>query len=349
MISPYDPNDEHYQPITTSMTNSDGEQYHTEYIYPHDIASVAYDSMVSKNIIIPVETITSVGSSMASATITGGNKTNYELFTFGGSLYPKPKTYQNREVTWNNHTNYQDDGYVTQATVNSYDAITGNPSSISFRGWTQPHLFYWNTNGTPSKRSYQNYETEYLYKPGTRLLDKIINIDGTEQTYNWDQLSRLFGTVDVNGVSTVLGYHFGKGSNLNYVKTTTAYGDLGGVPRIVKDLNHYDGLYRPKQLKRYIQMPDQLNSILTETEYDIFGRAVESYEPYSQFANENSYDVSTQTQHTLVTYEASPLNRVASSTPPDWYATTVTYSSNAANEVMNHETGMYYAANSLYK
>jgi RHS repeat-associated protein len=181
-------------------------------------------------------------------------------------------------------------------------------------------------------------------------LDKITNIDGTTESFDWDNLFRLKSATDVNGVNTLLDYHYGTGTSLNFVKHSINYPNLGGTQQTIVNVSYVDGLYRNKQLKQFDQSPEQSGeSILTEWSYDNFGRVFESFEPLSSLTSENSYTASSQTELTATSFEPSPLNRVSSSTPPDWHATQSTYGSNDAGEVINQTTGQPYAPNTLFK
>jgi RHS repeat-associated protein len=90
-------------------------------------------------------------------------------------------------------------------------------------------------------------------------------------------------------------------------------------------------------------------SILTDIDYDEFGRPHRTTEPIAASASMTSYSPSTQTQMTETIYEFSPLHRQESVTPPSWYATQTTYGTNVMDEVMNHATGAYYNPGTLYK
>lgn len=51
----------------------------------------------------------------------------------------------------------------------------------------------------------------------------------------------------------------------------------------------------------------------------------------------------------ITTYEPSPLNRIATVTPPPWYATTYAYGSNATNEVNLNGGATFYTAGTVTK
>ncbi len=356
----YDSQDRHSQATQITTANSDGTSYSTHLSYPYDytINTNLANQLIAENRILPAwqteilaDNLLINGQRMVYGLLNPvtGVMSSSAFYTTGRVIYPR--TLYTREVTWDDTGGYQDDGWIEQADQTHYDIATGRPTEVQLTGWSDPITYDWTPSGRMSQWRYKDYTKGYSYHTDTDLIQADTAIDGTIRSYQWDDLIRPESITDQQrSINTFLTYHYGTGSDLNYTKVNRYYPTIGDTPKNIKTLQFYDGLGRQKQVKRYLQDPtDPSKSILTEQEYDSYGHLIETYEPKAESVAENTYSSSTQTQYTLTTYEASPLNRVATTTPPSWHATTTSYGANVANEVTNHHTGTAYPAGTLYK
>ena len=91
-----------------------------------------------------------------------------------------------------------------------------------------------------------------------------------------------------------------------------------------------------------------LKDVISATAYDNQGRESLKYEPFES-TNSNGSFVAPSGQYTTMQYEASPLNRISSVTPPLWLPTTTAYGTNAQYEAYDMTGNGYYAPNTLHK
>ena len=90
--------------------------------------------------------------------------------------------------------------------------------------------------------------------------------------------------------------------------------------------------------------------VVSAISYDNQGRLSKQYEPIeSPNSTGQFYTVPTNSPHTLVTYEASPLNREQSMTPPNWYTTTTEYGTNAEDELIDYDINETFNQATLQK
>ena len=91
-----------------------------------------------------------------------------------------------------------------------------------------------------------------------------------------------------------------------------------------------------------------LKDVISATAYDNQGRESLKYEPFES-TNSNGSFVAPSGQYKTMQYEASPLNRISSVTPPLWLPTTTAYGTNAQYEAYDMTGNGYYAPNTLHK
>ena len=98
--------------------------------------------MIDLNLITPLISTLTVGASTTSTDTIDQTKTTYLNFSTDEGSFPYPNQYFRHEITWDGTTKSTSRD-VYQATVNSYDGPTGNPSSILVDGWS-PIVYAWN-------------------------------------------------------------------------------------------------------------------------------------------------------------------------------------------------------------
>ena len=348
-------------PKSVATTNSDSKDTKTTYSYPYELAtSAARTVLVDRYIVgIPVETKVTVGS-----TTVGGDKTVYSLFSrttglpvsSGTDVDVYPHKFYDYEMTWEGTTVKTGD-YVLKGTVDSYYKTTedgkGYPKQYTATNW--PAETYDWKNGLIIKRTYKDYVWKYGYVSGTRLLSSITDIDLQTTSYTYDKLQRLKTISARNAaVVTTYDYHYTVSTvaeDKNYVKSSTTYTAVTGSNLTNQTSWQYlDGLGRPIQTVQQKAGPNSIG-IATIIQYDNQGRTVRISNPFATADITGAFVAEpANTRYTLTGYEASPLSRVASVTPPDWYATTTTYGSNSSNDAVfkDNETDKY-GSNLLYK
>jgi len=267
----YDPSKRFLSPINTHVTNSDGKIHTTSYKYPEDFGSAVYVKLKNLNIITPIKTITSVDG-----TITDNVQTAYKNFTVDSGSFPYPWKFNRKEYDINAAGTVANTGtaYVNQATINSYDNVTGNPTSLTIDGW-DPETFVWTSDGLLESRKFKTFTTSYDYHPNSRLLSKITNVDGTINNYNYDALFRLKYVYDnCRENETFIDYHYGNPSTGgNYTSTETTYPTVNNSSLSnIKNKQFYDGLGRLIQTIKEDQGQTSNRDVITAIEYDNQGR-----------------------------------------------------------------------------
>ena len=163
-------------------------------------------------------------------------------------------------------------------------------------------------------------------------------------------------TEGCNGATTAYGYIFSSTPSIRSYTTTTRTvpADPLGKSDITTTLSKVfmDGLGRTIQTNLVAQTQDGTQDIIFAIEYDKLGRGYKSFEPIAlnttgSFQNPSIFSGA----HSSSTYEASPLNRVISSTHSDWHPSTFRYGANIStdNVIKNHSTSSYYPVNELRK
>ena len=157
----------------------------------------------------------------------------------------------------------------------------------------------------------------------------------------------------MDSVITEFEYVFNSpGTNYINQKTTFAADPTGNSALIVQENRQYmDGLGKEIQRIQIAHSPAG-KDVVTATKYDNQGRPNKQYEPIeSPHSNGTFFAVHPDSAHTLSTYEASPLNRVKTITPPNWHPTTTEYGANTLADLVRdyNFVSASFDQNILYK
>jgi RHS repeat-associated protein len=356
-------------PKAVEVTRSDNTIVRTEHTYLYDMpVSDVRTEMLKRNMVAtPLTTVTKIGG--ASGIIVSGQQIIYWPFndngTFGSSMtnaHPRPWTFRSYEMTWNNGTPTTG-SWVTQGTVQSYNA-KGLPTSFLTSDWTDPETYTWANNGQILTNTYKAHTTTYEYYPNSRQLKQVTGIDGLKMLYEYDNLMRLSKSSKyaINAttwaVSTDYSYNYADGSTgnnkHNWVNEKTTFASAGSNSSLttVETKQYMDGLGRSLQTVKKGWAPNATDVVVGAVSYDNQGRVTKEFTPFTGGNNTGNFTtIPTSQKFTAFTYESSPLNRVLTTTPPDWYATTSVYGTNIANEVefFNGTSGSFYPAGVLVK
>ncbi|WP_353483870.1 DUF6443 domain-containing protein [Haliscomenobacter sp.] len=363
----YDPTNRFLAPIATTVTNSDGKAYTTEYTYPQDAAGNEYTEMVNRNMIAtPIQVV-----KKQSGQIIEGSRTSFSLFAWDGTLYNQtynnsinnpiyPWYFERYEATWDANgtlikTDPGADGWDLQGTILGYWS-NGLPYSLRMNNWNFSEFFTWSSAGRITRRRYKDFIWDYAYYPGTQLLQSITDIDGQVTSFEYDGLARLKKTTARGGnVFTNYSYTYkdAANGNLNHITTTTTFATVNSNSLLSSKTSreYFDGLGRMLQSVKVAHSP-QGQDVISGVEYDNQGRVSKEYTPYHSPNNAGQYVVIPGSHtYAIKQYYASPLNRISSVTPPDWFASTYTYGANtsADNVWLNGSSTTAYAANLLSK
>ncbi len=330
-------------PTATEYVNSDSKTYRTELTYSRDISGDAVmDDLVDRNMIAsPIKT-----EQFVDGVQVNGSRIDYDFF----NGFPRPDEYYEYRVTWDASGNRIDNGWELETTISAYQE--GFPSEIQMDGW-QPEYYTWQ-DGLLQQRNYENFTWDYTYHPSSRLLSKFTDIDGQEIDYTYDALIRPDQITARSGnVVTDLDYFYQDGVTIeNRIEKTVTYGSVAGSDLdMTETIQYMDGIGRPIQViekEHYINAGGNSFDVASSIEYDNQGRAYRQYEPYNTTNNTGAYSSTyTNQPFTTATYEPSPLNRTASTTPPNWHATTYAYDRNTS-AIGNWTIGVNYNPNELY-
>ncbi|MBK7870723.1 MAG: hypothetical protein IPJ74_08565 [Saprospiraceae bacterium] len=166
--------------------------------------------------------------------------------------------------------------------------------------------------------------------------------------YEYDSLMRLKkASARKDSVITEYFYQFqGTGNPNNYVRTKTTFSDVNFSDLIERNTFQYiDGLARPIQTVEKAYSEDD-KDIVKALVYDKQGRPYKQYDPFESAGTTGAFvsSIPSTADSTITKFEASPLNRVDSVTPPSWYATTTAYGNNTGSITA---AGITYPAGSL--
>ena len=357
----YHPGDIYSLPISESMTNSDGKKFTTQTTYSFDQSSPLYDEMQQRNMRLPVEQL-----QLVDGVVVDGSRTNYSFFDAAGNPTATANasfpiylhTAARNEKTWDNGS-LTPDNWRTKIDIEQYDVGQGRPAVVHQEGW-QPELYSWDDGRLVNRTFCANYdmnsgdcvgndffEWTYDYFPGTALIRKTTDLDGQFIDYTYDGLCRLkTTTARLGNVTTTFDYHFKgiNGASDNYVRSRTDFTPVGNSALTNLETYQYiDGLGRPVQTIQKQYAPNGEDVAIVQN-YDNQGRAVQASDPFatgrndgSRLANPTAYNP----QWTTTRYEASPLNRPIGLTPPGWYETTTTYSSNTDGEIAGYGADVF--------
>jgi RHS repeat-associated protein len=352
----YQSNLKHLNPVSVYWENSNGELIQENTSYAHELSTAdpsndVYQYMVDSNWIgIPLKQERFVNFQLVD-----GTQTRFAFFNANGSnptvtdngTTPYVQLLERYEVTWDSIGNLQAGLWDTLLTISHIDTATGFPTQLQQRGW-QPEYLTWDAdNNRLTSRAYDDFLWKNTYVPGTQLLQRTTDIDGQSVHYIYDDLSRVtaISTRDAKAITT-FGYHYQSPADTNnYISTTLQLSPVTGSSFTGETTREYvDGLGRPMQTVVQAHSPNQ-KDVITAIDYDAHGRPFKQYEPFESANNDGSLvEVPQGTPFTLTTYEASPLNRTRSVTPPDWHATTYGYGHNASSLTI---AGVAYATASL--
>lgn len=364
----YDPGNRFLAPTAITVTNSDGKAYNTEYTYPQDISgNAAVAEMVNRNMIAnPVQVV-----KKHAGQILEGSRTGFSFYSLNEGIYTPdfvnsaanpiyPNTFERYEATWNAggtliKTDPNGDGWDLQGTILSYSA-SGLPRELRMNNWNDSEFFTWTNAGRIQQRQFKNFTSNYTYYSGTQLLQSITDLDGQITSFEYDGLTRLKKTTARGGaINTTYSYTYkdAANANLNHITTSTTFATVNSNSLLSSKTSreYFDGLGRLAQSIQVAHSP-QGRDVISAVEYDNQGRISKEYTPYHSTTSAGQYVAIPGTYtHTLKQYFASPLNRLSTVTPPDWFASTYTYGANTAadNVWLNGSSSTNYAANLLSK
>jgi RHS repeat-associated protein len=363
-------------PTASEVANSNNQVIRTEFTYPHDLpVGCIRDSMLRKNMISdPWKTVVKVNGVQVNGSQKDFAAYNLSTGAFSSAsscvvgTFPRLFQVKNYEVTWDAAGAITTGAWITKGTFNNYNA-QGKPASFTVSNWTDPETYTWTTNGLLSSRTFKTHTANYAYYPGTSVLLGITDIDGRKSAFTYDKLNRVIKatqdganysisgnttTITDGNVKTDYTYTYAFPSpGISVVGSKTTYTTVANSTlNVVESKQYVDGLGRPIQTVKKGWAPN-LKDVVSAVQYDNQSRIVKQYTPYEGATNSGAFTPIPGTQKfTALTYEASPLNRPLTSTPPDWYATSSTYSTNVANEVGYSDGSSptsYYPANTLTK
>jgi RHS repeat-associated protein len=333
-------------PNSIEIINSDGLITKTDQTFPGigltgSSSSVVSDLIDQNRIHIPMSTLVRVDGDYVS-----GSRSLYRFFDSNGNrttstsgLGPYVGDVQAFEAE--NYSNTINNNYWnTLGTIERIDTQTRKPHIVHQRGWTLRDTFVWDaTHALLLERHFGIFDWQNEYYAGTRLFKKRTEPDGQYAQYFYDALQRLDSiSVREGKVTTSYEYEYegNIGQDHNRITTTIDFADPEEyasqselTQRITRQ--YFDGLGRPTQQIEQAYTTNDKDQI-TITEYDAVSRPYKVYEPFEgSQSNGDPFTGSTDTlDYTLTSFEESPLNRPYQVTPPDWYATTYGYGSNAS-------------------
>lgn len=356
-------------PVESSMTNSDGKvtKTYTRYTSQYDPSTTqavtdVRNALIARNIIIPYEVRVEVDN----INFLAGSRTEFSLFhpTTGTTTnvsastgIPRPSKEMKYERTWDSSGALQAGSWTEQKSYKEY-AFKGKLTKYNDFGYADNILEYDPASYNVTKSSFIDHHTQYEYFTNSTLLKKVIDIDGTSVSYEYDALIRMWKTIDNSKqITKTYSYYFGNGTSNDRHKTTVTTSFQGvnnsnSALTDMEDITYYDNLERTIQVVKKGQSPTN-KDLVTSMEYDKYGRVIKEYLPVEGTGSTGAFlPIVTSWKHSLTTYESSPLSRKLSVLPPDWYATTYSYGSNTtANDgtITDPKSGSSFAQNTLYK
>ncbi|MCB0685309.1 MAG: hypothetical protein KDC53_02255 [Saprospiraceae bacterium] len=345
-------------PISETIINSDGRVHRTDFQYgnSYTLQSIRDVLMDQNRLLTAWETRKYVDN-----TLVDGQRTAYAFFDTNGDstgtgttttkVYPR-RQYR-YELTFDLSGNVVSGAqWKNQYYIDKYQVGVGMPSKIWVEGWKYPLEYSWRTSGLLSYWFYHNFVKQYFYYGSSDYLQAVIDIDGTQTNFTWDNIMRLKTISDCDQVLTDLNYHyFETNTNRNYVHTIMTYPQLGAASnKTVQEVRFMDGLGNLVQKLHYLQYaPNDALSVSEQLVYNSVGRLTQQHEPKSSGVAPSNYTLQFY-NYTTTAYEASPLDRPTQTTPPgNLGITQYQYGTNTATEVKNYRDGGNYAAGTLYK
>ena len=170
----YDNLDRHNFPVNKTVTNSQNDLYETQTKYPYDFSGLAMTALLDQNRILPIETLQKVNG----ATV-DGNWQEYDFIDATGAIGggtgvesgPYPVKFNRYKVTWDGNGATQDIGWDLEGEVLQYSTF-GRPKIFKKRGWNS-ETYLWNSNGTLDKKIFEDFEWDYEYHMGTKLIKRL--------------------------------------------------------------------------------------------------------------------------------------------------------------------------------
>ena len=324
----YHPTDLVLPPISTSFINSDGKTTKTDVVYTADYSGNS--SIKAELDSLHITTIPYRQEQFVDGAMLNGSRTFYHWYDniTGNHIgpfstnpdIPRPYTVHTYESTYT--SGVLQGGWSSTRTFDSYNS-QGLLDRYFARGWeSSPTTYEYYPNKQLKSTTFKDQTVTYEYhgittsNPSSAKLKKKINIDATSMLYSFDELGRLKIVQDgCRNNFSFINYFYDQANKVNTVQTTMDY-----ATSVNSDVGSQD--------------------IVSKTTTDGLGRSIMS-ERVSPFAKSmtTTYDnrgrVSQTTDYgghvTTIAYEASPLNRKLTITPPDFGTTTYDYGHNTTS------------------
>jgi RHS repeat-associated protein len=343
------------------FTNSDNKVHRNEYsynmFYPFD-DSIKVGLLRKQRLLPPYETLLKVNGITVD-----GSRSIYKFTTSAGlvindgtpnsSLTSKtyPSIIQRRETTFNPSESIIDNGWQPQMVIQKYDLSVGKPTEIKADGWQPIQFLEWNTIGKLLSYNYGSFTSSYGYDATTHELINKTNIDLTSEAYVYDALFRL-KSMTLLPKNVVNNYEYAYksiGLENNFMKNILKFPLVPNSSMDSVVLYAYaDGLGRPTQSVDKYGAPNGSDVVKNRMEYNNLGRAIKGYTPQQVTNNHGNYVPTIgSTPFAFNTYEPHLLHRLATSTPPLWYASSMQYSGN--DLALSPPFGTIYPPYSLMK
>ena len=194
---------------------------------------------------------------------------------------------------------------------------------------------------------------EYKNNNTSSLLTKKTGIDNTFETFTHDGLHRLSTITDGETMAvTTITRHLSQTAK-SYTKSISSFqADPLGLSQLtsLESRSFVNGLGQSIQNIQVGQGPNG-KDLISAMAHDSEGRAYRSYETRESTLSTGAYVAPTGSwDYSETTFEASPFNRVLSTTPPSWHATTRGYGINTSSDLVKDlVNGGNYAAGSLFR
>jgi RHS repeat-associated protein len=301
-----------HQPVSESVTVSNGDVLKTSYTYPATATGTTYNSLVAANMHVPVGKKTTRGYAVVDSTrtvyayytsnhlllpsalyIAKGTNTpqlriEYDYDSFGNLAYIEKDGTDKTVFLWGYQGLYpvakiigQTKGQVYTTLGNMVNTLAGTPTDSQISSINS-------TLGTSA------LVTTYTYTPLIGITS-IQSPRGENTFFSYDSMGRLSGIADHhNHIIESYAYSYGTHS---YVQKTTMTNSSGNG-RVTKD--YYDGLGRHTETVAQGQSPTGLD-IVSFNEYDALDRPVKQYLPIS-YSNSGNYLAPSTFQSTASTF-----------------------------------------------
>ncbi len=346
---------DHIQMTKSSFINSDGKIYIDTFYYKDSYVSDfnVFNNWNTNNKILPAWQTEKYVHNTDPSNIIDGNQTTW---VSQGTFSTPNKNYR-REVSWING-NKIDDGWEEQYEIIDFALGSTLINTFQVDGWAVVHDYDWSPTGKLVSHTYGDFITSYAYDSNNDQLSNQTNINGTQVSYEYDNLLRLSKSTNLcTNEEMNYNYHYkdqpttvGGTSSMNFIKTTRTYPKtIGGGDEVVETYQYSDGINRPTQLVRKNQSSDGSQDLIKAVAYDNVGRKSKDYEPFQTSNTDGNYFPISGVEYTEYIYDQDPLSRLISSTPPSWYTTDIEYGTNsiAPVPIFNYEENILYADNEL--